>query len=336
MKEKKQPKGKFGNVYLIDYSPDGIHSYFTVGVGKNGPYNDDNFDCEVINGEPYQYKSGGGGDVESIVKQYAGYPSNCEDCWVDFDLLSKMEIEFSDQTKALFLAKPRLLVTADSKSGKNPLKIENETYSGFCHCSICGHMVDENDSMCSHLIYTPFGTDEYAGIGNDDLKFAWYALRYIGKERAMACVEYKYGWSFWEDCSPFDGEDIEDDDVITEWCGNLLDAFGFCPSSIDDAIAVWRGMQLLGSIDNEAREKMPDDMAKLKEMILNYPYETAATKRPIHKEDLPITIDGKEIAKSLYYGEDFIGVLPDGSKMELVGLFVDHVSMEIENSDEEE
>jgi len=337
MEATKQPKGKFGNVYMIDYSDDGIHAYYTVGMGSNGPYNDDNFDCEIIDGEPYKYNSGGGGDVEAIINQSADYPKNYNDCWVDFDLLSKMGLEFSEEIKSIFLTEPRLLVTADPKSGKNPLKIENETYSGFCHCSICGHMVDENDRMCNHIVYTPHGTDEYAGIGNDDIKSVWYALRYVGKEYALGCIDYVYGRSWLYETGAFDGEDIddtEDDDRILEWCSVLKDSCGFCPATVEDAIMVWRGAQILDTIDNQAREKLSDDMAKIKAMILAYPWETAATKRPIHKDDLPITVDGRTITKDAYRS-DFTGLLEDGATIDLTTVFIDHISMEV-NEDENE
>jgi hypothetical protein len=327
MNDMKTREGKFGNVYLIDYSTGGIHSYSTVGMGSNGPYNDDHYDCEIIDGEPYHYKSGGGGNVKEIIEREAEYPENCKDMWIDFGLLSSLGLEFPDETRAKFLPEPRLLVTGNPEHGMNPLDIQNETYAGFCTCSICGPLVDENDMMCDHLVYTPFGTDEYAGIGNDDIRCAWYALRYIGKDAAMSCVEYQYS-SWWRDMNPFSGEDIERDDVIAEWCEDLKSQYGFCPATIEDAIMVWRGVQLLGSIDNEAREKMPDGMAKLREIIGAYPYESSKEKRPISKEDLPITVDGVEIVRTQYNGDDFVGVKPDGSTIDLTTIFIDHVSME--------
>lgn len=336
MSDNTKLKGNFGNVYLIAYSADGIHSYFTVGVGQNGPYNDDDFDCEVIDGDAWKYESGCGGCIESAIEQYAKHADQGNLVWVDFDLLSKLGLEFADEIKAKFLKSPKRLVEADAKSGKDPRKIDNETMSGFCHCTICGQMVDENDSMCAHLIYTTNGTDDYAGIGNDDIKVAWYALRYMGKELAAGLVDYdgpSYG--AWDRLSPPDGEGMDDESDVDEWCAHLQKEFGFCPSSQDDAMMVWRGIQLLWSINHAAREKMTDEMAKLREMVQAYPYDTAATKRPIHKDDLPITIDGMEILKSRYYGEDFIGLLSDGSKIELIGLFVDHVSMEIQEDENE-
>lgn len=126
----------------------------------------DVWDVELIGDSYWRYNFGGG---------YVEAPTEPDDStWVDWKFFEDRGEKFTDEFKAGFLQE---LPVFDDET--EPMEYCHETDDGFCFCSYCGTMLDENMSMCHHLTYMREGTDSYAGCGNDDYRYVRYAWRFI-------------------------------------------------------------------------------------------------------------------------------------------------------------